>query len=85
MESITRPSIIRLARKAGVKSVSEECFHILRQIIDDKLHEILSTSLIVNSEHQTKTLMSDDIYSALYILGENVTQSNDLSTSSCIK
>lgn len=85
MESITKPSIRRLARIAGVKSVSDDCFNITKKIIDFKLHEILSTALIVNSEHQTKTLMADDIYDALWLLGHNVSQSSELGTSTCTK
>ena len=75
---ITKPSIVRLARTAGVKSISDECFVFIHKLIDKKLEEVLSTALIVNSQHQTKTLMSDDIYEALYLLGINVTQSDDI-------
>jgi histone H3/H4 len=85
METITRPSITRVARKAGVKSVSEDCFVVIRQLINLKLKEVLNAALIVNSEHQTKTLMSDDIYDAINILGYNITQSNDLGTHTCSK
>ena len=85
MEDITKPSIIRLARRAGVKSVSDECFHAIRQLIDNRLNELVYAALIVNSEHQTKTLMSDDVYDAFTLLGNNVTQSNDLGTSTCSK
>ena len=77
---ISKPSIVRLARTAGVKSISDECFVFIRKLIDKKLEEVLSTALIVNSQHQTKTLMSDDIYEALYLLDINVTQSDDIGT-----
>lgn len=85
MDSITRPSITRLARRAGVKSVSDDCYDIVRGIIDLKLKEIIETSLIVNSEHQTKTLMVDDIYDALGLLNYNIAQSSELGTSTCVK
>ena len=85
METITRPSISRLARRAGVKSLSDDCFNTVREIIDYKLMEILDVALIVNSEHQTKTLMSDDIYNAIHLLGYNITQSSELGTSTCSK
>lgn len=85
MEDITKPSITRLARRAGVKSVSDDCFFTIRNLIFNRLNEIILSSLIVNSEHQTKTLMSDDIYDACSLLGINVTQSNDLGTSTCSK
>ena len=82
---ITKPSIIRLARRAGVKSISDECFTIIRKIIDKRLTDLIITALIVNSEHQTKTLMVDDIYDGLSLIGQNVTHSNDLGTGTCSK
>lgn len=85
MEGITRPSITRLARKAGVKSVSDDCFVVIRQIIENRLDEIINISVIVNSEHQTKTMMVNDIYDALGLIGNNIAQSNDLGTTTCSK
>lgn len=82
---ITKPSITRLARRAGVKSVSDECFGLIRQLITNRLDSLLLAALVVNSEHQTKTLMSDDIYDAFSLIGENVTQSSDLGTTTCSK
>jgi histone H3/H4 len=75
---ITKPSIIRLARRAGVKTISDDCFNIIRQIIDNTLDGIIKNALIVNSERHTKILMSDDIYESLSLSGFNVAQSNDL-------
>ena len=85
MEGITRPSITRLARRAGIKSVSDECFDSIRNLVDQKLNEILLAALVVNSEHQTKTLMPDDIYEALHLNGYNIAQSTDLGVTTCTK
>lgn len=85
MEDITKPSITRLARKAGVKSVSDDCFPAVRQLISDKLVEVVNAAMIVNSEHQTKTLMPEDVYSAFKLIGQNVTHSSDLGKSTCSK
>ena len=82
---ITKPSIIRLARRAGVKSVSDECLPFIRQIINKRLTELIITALIVNSEHQTKTLMAEDIYDGCSLIGQNITQSNDFGTGACNK
>ena len=82
---ITKPSIIRLARRAGIKSLSEECFPLLRGLIHQRLQQVIINSLIINSEHQTKTLMADDIYTSLSFTNENLTQSNDLGTSTITK
>lgn len=77
---ITRPSITRLARKAGVKSISEDCYPIIRALIAQRVGDIIRNAVIINSEHQTKTLMPEDVYETLSLLGENVAQSHDLGT-----
>jgi histone H3/H4 len=82
---INKPSITRLARRAGVKSVSEDCFNIVRGLIVTELEEIIRLTMIVNSEHQTKTLMPDDIYEAISFNGENLSRSSELGTSTCSK
>jgi histone H3/H4 len=83
--NITKPSITRLARCAGVKSVSEECFVLIRSLINTKLEEIVRITMLVNSEHHTKTLMSDDIYDSISFSGVNLTQSSDIGVSTCSK
>lgn len=75
---LTRPAITRLARKAGVKSVSEECFDRIRELIYKKLNLILKNALIISSQKNTKTLMKEDIYEALEILKEYISRTNDL-------
>lgn len=79
MEGITKPSLTRLARRAGVKSLSDDCFETVRNLIGMKLTEVIKTINVVNSEHQTKTIMPTDVYESLHLLNYNVTQSNDLS------
>ena len=82
-DSLTKPSITRLARKAGVKSMSDDCIPMIRNLIGIKLHEILGTALIINEERNTKTLMANDVYGAFELLGLKIARSNDLGTSSC--
>lgn len=82
---ITKPSITRLARRAGIKSMSDECYNTVRTLVAAYLAEIIITALVVNSEHNTKTLMPDDIYEALRLRGYNVAQSHDLGTTTCTK
>jgi histone H3/H4 len=85
MDHITKPSITRLARRAGVKSLSEDCYNNIREIVEEYLSDVIIAALVVNSEHNTKTLMPEDIYEALRLRGYNVTQSHDLGTSTCAK
>ena len=82
---ITKPSITRLARRAGVKSVSVECYDLIRKLINSKLEEIIRVSMIINSEHQTKTLMSEDIYEAISFNGVNLAQSSEIGVTTCSK
>ena len=83
METITKPAYTRLARRAGVKSISEPTIDLIRQLTYLRASEILDASLIVNDENQTKTLMPNDLYGALHLLGINVTASDELGTSGC--
>jgi len=85
MDGITKPSITRLARRAGVKSLSEGCLDTMRDVIKEKLTELSNAVLIVNSENQTKTIMVNDVYNALHLLGYNVTKSSEISTSTRLK
>ena len=75
MERISKSSINRIARRAGVKSVSEDCFDTIRNLMGMELNTIIKTALIVN---QTKTIMPKDIYDALHLLNYNTAQSTDL-------
>ena len=80
MENITNPSIVRLSRKSGVKSMSNDCYNTIRKIAQKELDEIVKTMIVVNSEHNTKTIMQDDIYDALRLRGHHVAQSGELSS-----
>ena len=82
MEKISKPSINRIARRAGVKSVSEDCFDTIRNLIGMELNTIIKTVLIVN---QTKTVMVKDVYDALHLLNYNTSQSTELNTGSSHK
>ena len=59
--NITKPAIVRLARKSGIKSLSDDCYDTIRSIIHKRIQEISLVTIIVNSEHQTKTLMVEDL------------------------
>lgn len=80
MDQITKPALTRLARRAGVKSLSEDCFDTIRNLTSLKLTEIIQGILTVNNEHSTKTIMSSDTYEALRLLGYHLGQSTHIST-----
>lgn len=82
MDTITKPGILRLARAGGVKNISDDSCEKIRQIIHDKIDDIIECAIIVNSERDTKTLMPDDIYDAVYMkygvkLGKSVETEKD--------
>ena len=77
---ITKPSITRLSHKAGVKSLSENCYPLLRALINQTVQNIVEKALLVNSETQTKTLMVEDIYEALRLQGVHLAESDKLGT-----
>jgi len=76
-KGFTKPAITRLARRAGVKSMYDDCIVPLKHLVAMKLDEVLSTTLIVNSQHATKTIMPDDVYEALSLCGINVARTEE--------
>jgi len=76
-KGFTKPAITRLARRAGVKSMSDDCIIPLKHLVSMKLDEVLSATLIVNSQHATKTIMPDDVYEALSLCGINVARTEE--------
>jgi histone H3/H4 len=80
MDLITKPSITRIARKAGVKSMSDDSYLVIQEYLKELVTETVKTSLIVNSEQNTKTLMVDDAYKAIRMNGYNIAQSSELGT-----
>lgn len=78
MDYLNKSSITKLSKRAGVKSISEECNEKIRKIIESKLDEIVDTMIIINSEHNTKTIMTSDVYDSLQLLNHNITIPKDL-------
>jgi histone H3/H4 len=83
--NLPKPCLTRLARKAGVKSISDDSFEHIRNVVIDRITDVLKTVIIVNSESETKTFMTSDLYDALSILGENLCKSTDLGSKNILK
>lgn len=81
MDEFTKPSILRLARKAGVKTMSDDCYNSIRNLIGLKLDNIIQNLVVVNNQKCTKTVMVDDLIETLNMMGYNLTKSNDLNIS----
>jgi histone H3/H4 len=76
--NLSKSSITKLSRRAGVKSMSEDCHNIIRNLIGMKLNDIIKNIIIVNNVHSTKTIMPADVYKALELLGYTITESQKL-------
>ena len=61
-KGFTKPAITRLARRAGVKSMADECVVPLKNLLAIHLDKILYNTVIVNSQHATKTIMPEDFF-----------------------
>jgi histone H3/H4 len=77
---ITKASLTRLARRAGVKSISKECYKNFRALLVQRMEIVLQTILLISEERQTKILTTLDVYNALNLMGENITCSEELGT-----
>lgn len=79
-EKVSKPSLTRLARKAGVKSLSDECFPLLNKIIDARIEDILKISHVLMEERDGRIILERDCYDAVSILGEEMGRSDHLGT-----
>jgi histone H3/H4 len=84
-ELFTKPAILRLARKAGIKNLSDECYEPVRSLLGMELQEILKVAIYINTIRGTKTVSVDDISDSMRLLGKNMAKSEDLSIASCSK
>lgn len=76
----SKPSIKKLAKRGGVKSLSNDCFDPIKNLLYLKLDDILRTSLIINEHRNVRTLSVDDIYEALRVKGINIARTDNLAT-----
>ena len=79
MEYISKPSILRIARLAGIKSLSENSYPVIEKLIKKYTEEIIKNTLILTSQNNSKTIMVEDVYNSIHLLGYNIAESKDLS------
>jgi histone H4 len=85
MEYITKSSISRLSKRAGIKNLSEDSYKTIEDIIEKDINDLVKTILIVNSQTNNKTINTSDIYNCFKIKGYNVSYSDDLNTNTMTK
>lgn len=81
MEDFTKPSLTRLARRAGVKTMSEDCYSTISNLIVLKLDDIIQNVVKVNACKGTKTIMPDDLLETLSIMNIYIPKSTELNSS----
>jgi len=72
MSDISKQGIIRLARKAGVKSLSNKCVNIIRELMRERVEELLKTVIIFNENKNNKIISLDDFVHTLEYEGINL-------------
>lgn len=70
MESIKKISIKRLSELAGVKSLSDDCYDLIREIMEDKLKEIITSSHSIMVDDNSKTISTTHVHLALELTGQ---------------
>jgi histone H3/H4 len=84
-ELFTKPAILRLARKAGIKNLSDDCYDPIRTLMSTELEEVMKVAIYLNEIRGTKTISVDDVSDSLRLMGKNLAKSEDLSVASCSK
>ncbi len=76
----TRPAIMKLARKAGVKSLSEDCYKVIDTIMAARIEQLVKDGLIVHKFRGAKVLTCDDIQEAAKLRGTFYEDGDELKT-----
>lgn len=82
---LNKPSVMRLARRAGVKTMADNCVDTVNDILIEHLDDILRSSLVVHSLNNNNTLSAEDVVNGLTFMGHNVTYSDKMTTTKCPK
>ena len=72
MSDISKQGIIRLARKAGVKSLSNKCVNVIRELMHEKIEELFKIMIIFNENKSNKIILLDDLVKTLEYEGINL-------------
>jgi len=81
--NITKPSIQRLCKKAGVKSMSAECVDLIKYIMEFECEELIDNIISYNETSKAKTVMADDLYKSIKDKGFILSKSEHLGQGIC--
>jgi hypothetical protein len=75
-KELSDDNILKLCKKAGIKSISNDSYDKIREIIDFKLDNILSISIMLKNNDNTprETFMVKDLKKSLNLLDYNITE-----------
>ena len=69
MSNITKPSLQRMSRQAGVKTLSHDCVNTIRKLLYTETYNLCKSVTTINSHTGTKTIMPNDLYTSLRLNG----------------
>lgn len=69
MDNIKKVSIKRLADVAGVKSLSDDCYDVIREIIEQQIKEVVSVGHALMVEDNSRTLSAQHVNLSLEYKG----------------
>ena len=69
MDNIKKVTIKRLAEYAGVKSLSDDCYDVIREIIEKQMKDVVTTSHTLMVEDNSKTLSAQHVHLSLEYRG----------------
>jgi histone H3/H4 len=73
---LSQPSIIRLARRAGITSISTDALETIQDIMKIKLNNIISHSVVIRDERNVKILSVADVKVAIGLTDSNIIYKN---------
>lgn len=69
MDNIKKVSIKRLADGAGVKSLSDDCYDVIREIIEKQIKDVVTVGHTLMVEDNSKTLTVQHVNLSLHYKG----------------
>ncbi len=77
----TKPSILKLARKAGVKSLSEDAYPVIDTILAARIEQLVRDGLHIHQMRGARVLTCDDIQKGAELRGMFFADGNELKQS----
>ena len=73
---IKNTALNKLSKRAGVKTLSNDAYPIIHNILTNKINEVSDIIKCVNAENGTQNIMIKDIQTAFEIMGINIILNN---------